>query len=151
MADSTLDRRDFHRLTAAAISGLATGIAGCSPRGGGTKAPETVAARTGDVHLCRGLNDCKQLGKDGKNDCRGQGSCATAKEHTCGGQNDCKGLGGCGDTVGANDCKGQGGCHVPLMTDAWDKLRKRKEADWQAKKLDFGAAPVAAAESSKSG
>jgi hypothetical protein len=148
MASINIDRRDFHRLSAAALSGLAAGLVGCKERGGGAKSGEATIAKA-DVHLCRGLNDCKSLGKDGKNECRGLGNCATVREHSCGGQNDCKGLGGCGDTVGANECKGQGGCHVPLMTDAWDKLRKRKETQWSEKKLEFGPSPAAAEESSK--
>jgi hypothetical protein len=134
-----MDRRDFHKLTTAALGGLAAGtVIGCS-RGGPPAAGPTVAAA--ELHLCRGLNDCKGQGKDGKNDCRGQGTCATAKEHMCGGQNECKGLGGCGEEVGANSCKEKGGCHVPLMEDAWDKLRKKKEAEWTEKKLPAGAAP----------
>ncbi len=141
-----LDRRDFHKLTTAALGGLAAGsILGCGKKGPtGAAAPagggETTLAKA-EVHLCRGLNDCKGLGKAGKNDCRGQGICATAKEHTCGGQNECKGLGGCGEEVGANDCKGKGGCHVPLMDDAWATLRKKKESEWADKKLEAGAAP----------
>jgi hypothetical protein len=147
-----LDRRDFHKLTTAAIGGLAAGsLLGCN-KGGGTAAPEAGKPAAGetmiakaDIHLCRGLNDCKGLGKDEKNACRGQGVCATAREHTCGGQNDCKGLGGCGETVGANTCKKEGGCHVPLMDDAWATLRKKKEAEWAEKKLEAGAAPPKAA------
>ena len=142
---SGLDRRDFNKLTAAALSGLTVGATwGCR---GGTSKPEVKtddAVAMADVHLCRGLNECKGKGKDGKNECRGQGSCATVKEHSCGGQNECKGLGGCGETVGQNDCKGQGGCHVPLMESAWDTLRKRKEADWVEKKLEVGQAPAKA-------
>lgn len=134
-----LDRRDFNRLTAAALGGLASGsLLGCG-QGGGT------AVAKADLHLCRGLNECKGLGKDGKNECRGQGTCATAKEHSCGGHNECKGLGGCGETVGANDCKTKGGCHVPLMESAWDTLRKRKEAEWTEKKLAVGQPPAKAA------
>ena len=126
---------------------------GCSDKsrggksGGGPAAKpaeeETVLAKA-EVHLCRGLNECKGQGKDGQNSCRGQGTCATAKEHGCGTQNDCKGLGGCGETVGANDCKGQGGCHVPLMDAAWETLRKKKEGEWVEKKLEAGAAPAKA-------
>src|SRR5258708_2128644 len=133
MGPRELDRRDFHKLTTAALGGLAAGtILGCSKKGApGGMAPsrggETVPAKA-EIHLCRGLNECKGQGKDGKNTCRGQGTCATAKEHTCGGQNECKGLGGCGETVGANECKEKGGCHVPLMDDAWTTLRKKKEA-----------------------
>jgi hypothetical protein len=145
-----LDRRDFHRLSAAALGGLAAGgLIGCSrPEGGpvmetagkAEPASETQLVKA-DVHLCRGLNDCKSLGNGGKNECRGQGSCATVKEHSCGGQNDCKGLGGCGETVGKNDCKGQGGCHVPLMEGAWKTLRERKEGEWKEKNLPVGVAP----------
>src|SRR5947209_3048022 len=136
-----MDRRDFHKLTTAALSGLATGtMLGCVKEGAKAPSGDTAVAKV-DVHLCRGLNDCKGQGKGGENSCRGQGACATAKEHTCGGQNDCKGLGGCGETAGANDCKGHGGCHVPLMDDAWATLRKRKEGQWADKKLQAGAAP----------
>ena len=89
-----LDRRDFHKLTAAALGGLAAGaILGC----GGAADPAAQVVAPSEVHLCRGLNECKGQGKGGGNACRGQGACATAKEHACGGQNECKGLGGCGD------------------------------------------------------
>jgi hypothetical protein len=133
-----IDRRDFHKLTSAALGGLATGsILGCGKASG----PVESTVAKAEVHLCRGLNECKGQGKDGQNACRGQGTCATAKEHGCGGQNECKGLGGCGETVGANECKTHGGCHVPLMESAWDTLRKRKETEWTEKKLEVGAAP----------
>jgi hypothetical protein len=145
MSQNSLDRRDFNRLTAAALGGLAAGPAwGCNKGGGGPAAVETTEAKA-DVHLCRGLNDCKGQGKDGKNECRGQGNCATAKEHSCGGQNECKGLGGCGENAGANECKGHGGCHVPLMEGAWETLRKRKETEWSDKKLEFNPPPAKAA------
>ena len=145
-----MDRRDFHKLTTAALGGLAAGtVLGCNKPGGDlakkpASAPEVTIAKA-EVHLCRGLNDCTGQGKGGDNACRGQGNCATAKEHTCGGQNECKGLGGCGEKVGANDCKEMGGCHVPLMDDAWKTLRARKEAEWTEKKLESGAAPAKAA------
>ncbi len=139
MPDS-IDRRRFHELTAAALGGLATGaVVGC---GGGDGAKDDGKA-VADVHLCRGLNDCKGKGKGGDNACRGQGACATAKEHSCGGQNECKGLGGCGENVGANDCKTKGGCQVPLMDSAWEKLRKRKEQEWKGKQAEFSDAPAA--------
>jgi hypothetical protein len=141
-----IDRRDFHKLTTAALGGLAAGATlGCGQKGQQAAKPaasEEVTLAKAEVHLCRGLNECKGQGKDGMNDCRGQGSCATAKEHGCGTQNDCKGLGGCGEKVGANDCKGQGGCHVPLMEDAWATLRKKKEGEWTDKKLQIGDAPA---------
>src|SRR5262245_46122873 len=149
MDERELDRRDFHKLTTAALGGLAAGaVLGCSKPGGnlaGKPAAGEGAVAKVDVHLCRGLNDCKGQGKGGENACRGQGACATAKEHTCGGKNECKGLGGWGEKVGANDCKGRGGCQVPLMDDAWSTLRKRKEPEWTEKKLEAGAAPAKAA------
>ncbi len=142
MFNSEIDRRTFNQLTAAALGGIAAGsLAGC----GGKKpaAPANDGTAVADVHLCRGLNDCKGKGKGGDNACRGQGACATAKEHTCSGKNDCKLRGGCGETAGENDCKGQGGCHVPLMEAAWTKLHDKLEAEWKAKKLDYGKAPAA--------
>jgi len=139
MPDHSLDRRDFHKLTAAALGGLAAGsVLGC---GGGQDAAQQVVALS-EVHLCRGLNNCKGQGKGGDNACRGQGACATAKEHACGGQNDCKSLGGCGETAGENQCKGKGGCHVPLMESAWTKLRDKRQAQWTEKKLEFGQPPA---------
>ena len=142
---ANLDRRKFNQLTAAAFGGLAAGtLLGCQ----GNAEPEAVvdAKPAGDVHLCRGLNDCKGLGKGGDNACRGQGTCATAKEHACGGMNECKGLGGCGATAGANECAGKGGCHVPLMDSAWETIRKRSEEEWQQKKLAYGEPPPKAEE-----
>ena len=116
-----VDRRDFHRLTAAALSGLAAGaVLGCRSKPA-ANGPAITPIKS-DVHLCRGLNECKGQGKGGDNACRGQGACATAKEHACSGQNECKGLGGCGGTEGANECKTKGGCHVPLMEGAWTCL-----------------------------
>jgi len=152
MAKYPIDRRDFHKLTTAALSGLAAGsLLGCNqpaskpPVAAGDASSGDGKLAAAELHLCRGLNDCKGLGKDGKNDCRGQGVCATAKEHACGGQNECKGLGGCGEEVGANDCKTKGGCHVPLMEGAWEKLRAKKEAEWKDKNQPAGAAPAKAA------
>lgn len=136
---ANLDRRKFNQLTAAAFGGLAAGaLLGCRSE------PDAVAKAegTGDVHLCRGLNDCKGQGKGGDNACRGQGVCATAKEHACGGMNECKGLGGCGATAGMNECKGQGGCHVPLMDSAWESIRTRLETEWKEKDLAFGEPPA---------
>lgn len=136
-----LDRRDFTKLTSAALGGLAAGsLIGCAKSSSGPVAE--APANKAEAHLCRGLNECKGQGKGGENACRGQGACATAKEHGCGGQNECKGLGGCGETVGANECKTHGGCHVPLMDSAWETLRKRKEAEWTEKKLEAGKAPA---------
>ena len=145
MAHRPLDRRDFHKLTTAALGGLAAGsILGCSSEPAAGPGPEVTPVRGAEIHLCRGLNECKGQGKGGENACRGQGACATAKESSCGGQNECKGLGGCGDTAGINDCKGQGGCHVPLMDGVWKKLRDKKEAEWKGKSMEVSEAPAKA-------
>jgi hypothetical protein len=143
MKDWAMDRRNFHRLTAAAISGIAAGaVLGCRKEGEPVMMRPPGDAAAAELHLCRGLNECKAQGKSKDNACRGQGTCATVKEHSCGGQNECKGLGGCGETVGANDCKTKGGCHVPLMEGAWETLRKKKEAEWAEKMVEAGAAPA---------
>ena len=133
-----LDRRQFHQLTSAALGGLIAGtMIGC----GGTA--QVAKAGDADKHTCRGLNDCQGKGADGKNACRGQGTCATVEHHNCGADNTCKGLGGCGETAGANECAGKGGCHVPLMEGAWDTVRKRLETKWKADAAKFGEAPKA--------
>ena len=165
MSSNELNRRDFHRLSMAAMSGVVAGsLAGCNPEPavsppaappatGGTPstpttAPAVAATSEGaksEPHLCRGLNSCKgQGGGDsaGKNACAGQGACATVKEHACGGENECKGLGGCGANPAQNECKGKGGCHVPLMETAWKKVRQRFEDKMKADGKEFGPAPA---------
>ena len=152
-----LNRRTFHKLSLAALGGAVSGtLAGCGetpapvtpPTTGTTPAgtPDTgtqVAATAGEGHLCRGLNNCKNQGADGKNACAGQGTCATKEWHnTCGGNNACKGRGGCGENPGLNSCKTEGGCHVPLMDDAWTKVRARMEEKWKKDGKEFGAAPA---------
>jgi len=143
------NRRDFNRLTAAAMGGLMAGLA-TGPRtvSADDKAKE---APKKEIHVCRGLNSCKGQGAevdiDGDkkvdvNACAGQGACATAKHITCGGENACKGQGGCGATPGENSCKGQGHCHVPLMDSAWKKARARFEARMKEKKKEVGPPPA---------
>jgi hypothetical protein len=148
MSSESLDRRRFHALSAAALSGLVAGtLAGCGPKNVGVGQTDENSAgevALGEKHLCRGLNDCKGQGVAGKNDCRGQGECATFEKHTCAHENACKGQGGCGENPGLNDCKGQGGCSVPLMDSAWDIVRKRKEAEWTKAEQEFGQAPAKA-------
>jgi hypothetical protein len=140
MSRSEFDRRKFNQLAAAALGGMAAGVVvGCG--GAKTEAPSNVVADA-DMHLCRGLNECKEKGKGSNNTCRGQGNCATAKDHSCHGENDCKGQGGCGDTVGLNECKGKGGCEVPLMDAAWKTVRQRMEAKWKAANETFAPPPA---------
>jgi len=145
---SDLSRRDFNRLTSAALGGLVSGtLVGCSS----DKKPPADAAKSAKegtvevaLHACRGLNECKSQGADGKNTCAGQGTCHTAKAHACATQNDCKHQGGCGEASGYNNCKGMGGCSVPMTGGMWDKARKRLEEEMKTKGQAVGAAPAAA-------
>jgi hypothetical protein len=96
-----------------------------------------------EPHVCRGLNACKGKDKTGKNECAGQGVCATAEKHACNGNNECKGQGGCGEYPGQNTCKGKGACAVPLTAKTWAKARPKFELVMRAKGVKFGPAPAA--------
>jgi hypothetical protein len=148
-----MDRRKFNRLAAAALGGMVAGAgltqasdkddkAKDKDKEAGPKDPKKPVMLQ-EPHVCRGLNTCKGKGKGGKNDCAGQGDCATAKAHTCAGDNDCRGLGGCQNDPGFNDCKGKGSCHVPLKDDAWKKARAKFEAEAKKADVKIGAAPKA--------
>ncbi len=115
-----------------------------------------------DLHVCMGLNSCKNLGYSGKNDCAGMGDCSTAVEHPCHTLNSCKGQGGCGifGTTeefchpGLNDCKYQGSCGVPIINSrfiaqgpnkgrsVWVLARARFEENREAEGKPFGPAPL---------
>jgi hypothetical protein len=141
-----VNRRDFSKLAAAALGGA---LAGARLAAADDKKPDDKPKKKDtdkplllqEPHVCRGLNTCKGKGKGGKNDCAGQGACATAKAHTCGGDNDCAGLGGCAEHPGENKCKGMGDCHVPLSDKGWEKARKAFEAAAKKADLKIGAAP----------
>jgi hypothetical protein len=143
-----LHRRDLNRMAAAALGGLLSGaFTGCGGGGDKDKDADLDEKRLlQDVHVCRGLNTCKNKGKPGTtNDCAGQGHCAIAAAHDCTGANTCKGQGGCGEHPGENACKGKGSCGVPLTTkppkNTWAKARKRFEEVMTAAKKKFGDAP----------
>lgn len=159
MLRSSLNRRDFSKLAAAAMGGvvvgsLAIGVPGCNnapPASTGATPPAATAEATpakSDSHACAGLNGCKGQGADGKNACAGQGTCATAgMHHECKGHNACKGEGGCGEMggaeVGKNACKGHGGCAVPMKDEtAWKKAREKFEAKMKADGKEVGPAPA---------
>lgn len=133
-----LSRRDFAKLSMAAIGGVVAGagMVGCQTDSGGGPGGES-----GAKHACKGLNACKGQGASGDNACAGQGACATAKHHACAGHNECKGQGGCGSTPGANACKGQGKCAVPMKGDMWKKARAGFEAKMKADGKAVGPAP----------
>jgi hypothetical protein len=165
-----LDRRNFHKVSLAALSGLVSGAAGCGKPGAPPAAPPAGSSMedalsqptegaaldvatdltpqeqllVDDKHVCRGLNTCKGLGRSKDNSCAGQGSCASIADHACAQQNECKGQGGCGEDPGFNACKGMGGCHVPLMDEAWTKARTAFEAAMKKSGKSVGVAPAKA-------
>jgi hypothetical protein len=158
MHPDSVNRRDFHKLSAAALGGLIAGVAfGCGedasksvgkldlkPKGEGPGKVTPVS--TGPPqHACRGLNECKGQGRDHKNACAGQGSCYTVT-HDCSGKNDCKYQGGCGGQNGANDCQGKGGCgHFPIAEeDVWKKARESYEGRMKKLGKTVGKAPAPA-------
>ena len=149
MTPDELTRRDFTRLSMAAMAGAAIG---CGKSSEASTLPSSASQALKEVtddslllkepHVCRGLNACKGLGRGGANACAGQGKCATAKAHGCGGKNACKGQGGCGAKPGENTCKGQGKCGVPMsMQPAWDKARKALEGLATKHGASLGPAP----------
>jgi hypothetical protein len=135
MDAKSISRRGFSKLAAAAIGGAMSGLAAAA------LVAQDKAQPGGDVHVCRGLNACKGHGASGKNECAGQGACATAKSHACKGDNACKGQGGCGANPGENACKGKGECAVPLSEEAWKKARRNFEAAMAKAGKKFGPAP----------
>ena len=179
MDSQDLNRRAFGKLAAAALGGLVAGagLVGAADKDKPSdkdkpaadkdkpvkdKPDETPKAKDKDKplmsqepHICRGLNTCKGKGHGGKNDCAGQGDCATAKAHTCAGSNDCAGLGGCNSDVklpGENKCKTKGGCNVPTKdSKTWALARKSFEADMKKAFPDkkIGDAPKPSADKDK--
>ena len=146
-----LTRRDFTKLTVAALAGATIGCGKAeqapapSAGGGAAKLLKEVGEDSPllkEPHVCRGLNACKGTARGGGNACAGQGTCATAQAHGCGGRNACKGQGGCGDNPGQNDCKGKGKCGVPITMDpAWNKVRAALEELAKRHGLTLGPAP----------
>ena len=105
-----MDRREFTKVMGAVAAGMLAG----SKAFGADEAKKTDAKA--EAHVCKGQ------GADGKNACKGKGSCASAaSKHECKGKNECKGAGGCapGDNgcAGKNSCKGKGGCAVPVKAE----------------------------------
>lgn len=139
MASTDMNRRDFQRLTLAALGGALAGTQ--LGQAAEDKGKEEKNPLLSDPHVCRGINTCKGKGKDKKNTCAGQGTCATAAAHSCHADNECKGQGGCGAKPGENACKGKGECGVPLSNAAWAKARKRFEELMKKEGKKFGPAP----------
>ena len=143
MDGSQINRRDFQRLTAAALGGV---VGGSLMLRHAVAADEKPKSLLEEPHVCRGLNTCKGKSgcgaKKGKNECAGQGGCATAMKHDCKGDNTCKGQGGCGEHPGENTCKGKGACAVPLSDKTWEKARANFEAAMKKAGKKFGPAPA---------
>lgn len=154
MAEKSVSRRNFSKLTLAAAAGLVAGAAPAMAQGGsgtkkaGAKAaagkefPVDPALLLQDPNVCRGLNSCKGKGK-GDHSCAGQGACATVKAHACNGMNECKGQGGCGGYPGQNNCKTHGECAVPLSKESWTLARKQYEQLMKGLEQKFSPAPAA--------
>ena len=101
-----MDRRHFTKAMGAVVAGMAAGTRAFGEEK--KTAATSDAAKDKDVHVCKGMNDCK-----------GKGGCASdAAKHACKGKNECKGMGGCkagaAGCAGKNECKGKGGCAVPV-------------------------------------
>lgn len=149
MPAKEMTRRHFTSMTLAALAGAAMGCSKATERAPAAGAKASLLREVQSDHLllqephvCRGLNACKGLARGGKNDCAGQGTCATAMAHGCGGRNACKGQGGCGADPGQNSCKGKGACGVPItMNPAWDKARKALEELAKSHGFELGPAP----------
>lgn len=114
-----------------------------------------------ELHVCMGLNSCKNAGISGNNKCAGQGDCATAIGHPCHTLNACKGQGACGlfGTTeefchpGENDCRYQGSCGVPILASrffmqgpnkglsVWQLARKRFEEKRKGLEPKTGPSP----------
>ncbi len=99
-----------------------------------------------ELHVCMGLNSCKNEGFTSKNDCAGQGDCATAVAHPCHTLNACKGQGACGlfgTTAefchpGENDCRYQGSCGVPILNSRFISQGPNKgRSVWQLARARF--------------
>jgi hypothetical protein len=141
MIPSEPNRRDFTRLAAAALGGLVAGTAMAQEKKDDKKDDKKKNPLLEEPHVCRGLNTCKGKAKGEKNECAGQGACATAKAHECAGKNECRGQGGCGEKPGENECKTMGKCAVPLDAKTWPKARKRFEELMAKEGKKVGPAP----------
>ena len=145
MAEKSVSRRNFSRLTIAAADGIVAGSHAAMAQGDKEKKkefPVDPSLLISDPNVCKGLNSCNALGK-GEHACAGQGACGTVEAHACNGTNECKGQGGCGGYPGQNSCKEQGHCAVPLSEKSWALARKQFEHLMKDLDKKFGAPAVA--------
>lgn len=74
-----------------------------------------------ELHVCMGLNACKNHDVSRSAPMAGMGQCATA-QHVCHGDNECRGQGGCGysgddyeqSKPGDQSCRHNGSCASPI-------------------------------------
>lgn len=113
-----------------------------------------------EMHVCRGLNQCKGQGTGGSGSMAGDGNCATAVAHGCSGSESCHMQSGCGrgapenqEHPGDNECKGHGGCAVPITDNVmsagkyegrsvWEVARELFEARMTEKGVEVADAPA---------
>ena len=136
---NNLNRREFAKLTAAAVGGVVAGTAVSGVVEGSIVDESPLLS---GKNVWRGLNPKCGGHKGGNNACAGQGAWVTANKHTCHGSNDCKGQGGCGARPGENACKGMGECGVPLNDSAWKRARANFETAMKAADKKFGPPPA---------
>ncbi|MEX0727150.1 MAG: hypothetical protein WEB58_23215 [Planctomycetaceae bacterium] len=143
MKNQSVQRRDFHKLSLAALGGVLAGTASAIAEDDddAPKLKVDPALLLKEPHTCKGLNACKGKGKGEKNACAGTSACATIEAHTCAGTNACKGQGGCGGYPGQNTCKEVGHCAVPLKKETWATARKQLEHLFKDMDKKLGDAP----------
>ena len=114
-----------------------------------------------EMHVCRGMNECKGQGINGSGTTAGDGNCATAVAHGCGGSNSCVHQSGCGkgaaenqEHPGENEDKAKSACAVPITTNVmsdgkykgravWEVARELFEKRMEAKGKEVAPAPSA--------
>jgi hypothetical protein len=131
-----------------------------SHEAGGARPSLTAPAKVLELHVCMGLNACRQHDASGAARLPGTGTCATAL-HVCHGDNECRGQGGCGyagsefeqTKPGQQTCSFNGSCASPINecrvasagpfkgTSVWKLARKRFEARLWESGVAFGPAP----------
>lgn len=99
------------KLAVAALSGILSSTFFVADNANAADAPATPTDAEqstvgAEKHACKGQNACKGQGADGKNECKGHGSCATKEKHACKGLNSCAG----NSPDGKNACKGKSAC-----------------------------------------
>lgn len=113
-----------------------------------------------ELHVCMGLNACRDHDVDGKAPMAGMGSCATVI-HVCHGDNQCRGQGGCGyagtefeqSKPGDQACSANGSCASPINVSrvssagpnkgksVWKLARRIFEARMYEAGIPFGPSP----------